>query len=88
MNWTCLVYGGPMSIIMIWWLLSARKWFNGPKVNVQHLMLGREDPENTIEGREVKSSQNGSDSENGEGVLHGKATGGGLQDGELKDGGL
>ena len=28
---------------MIWWFISARKWFKGPKVNLDHLMLGRED---------------------------------------------
>ncbi|KAF1969043.1 amino acid transporter [Bimuria novae-zelandiae CBS 107.79] len=42
MNWTCLVYGGPMFLITVWWLVSARKWFKGPKVNVEHLMLGEE----------------------------------------------
>lgn len=31
MNWTCLVYGGPMIFILFWWLVSARKWFKGPK---------------------------------------------------------
>ncbi|KAG9520426.1 amino acid transporter, partial [Aureobasidium melanogenum] len=48
MNWTCVVYGGPMFMIMIWWVVSARKWFKGPKVNVQHMMLGRE-----MEGADV-----------------------------------
>lgn len=28
---------------MIWWLVSARTWFKGPKVNLDHLMLGRDD---------------------------------------------
>ncbi|KAK3079778.1 hypothetical protein LTS18_003928, partial [Coniosporium uncinatum] len=42
MNWTCLVYGGPMVLITIWWIISARKWFKGPKVNIEHLMLGRD----------------------------------------------
>jgi hypothetical protein len=41
MNWTALVYGGPMLLVTIWWFVSARKWFKGPKVNVEHLMLGR-----------------------------------------------
>ncbi|KAL8850103.1 MAG: hypothetical protein Q9221_004920 [Calogaya cf. arnoldii] len=41
MNWTCLVYGGPMIFILIWWRVSARKWFKGPKVNIEHQMLGR-----------------------------------------------
>lgn len=49
MNWTCLVYGGPIFFVMIWWVVSARKWFKGPKVNVDHLMLGREDG-NVLEG--------------------------------------
>lgn len=22
--------------VMIWWVVSARKWFKGPKVNVEH----------------------------------------------------
>jgi hypothetical protein len=36
MNWTCLVYGGPMLAVMIWWVIDARKWFTGPVVNVSH----------------------------------------------------
>ncbi|BFZ63516.1 GABA/polyamine transporter [Saitoella coloradoensis] len=24
-----------------WWAVSARKWFRGPKVNVEHMMLDR-----------------------------------------------
>ncbi|KAA6409908.1 MAG: amino-acid permease [Lasallia pustulata] len=43
MNWTCLVYGGPMLGALIWWVISARHWFKGPKVNIEHQMLGRED---------------------------------------------
>ena len=39
MNWTCLVYGGPMTLITVWWLVDAKKWFKGPKVNVEHRML-------------------------------------------------
>ncbi|KAI9750375.1 MAG: hypothetical protein M4579_006499 [Chaenotheca gracillima] len=54
MNWTCLVYGGPMLIVMIWWVISARKWFKGPKVNVEHKMLGR--PGNVVEGIEKLGS--------------------------------
>ena len=27
---------------LIWWFVSARKWFKGPKVNIEHAMLGRE----------------------------------------------
>ncbi|PGG97142.1 hypothetical protein AJ79_09323 [Helicocarpus griseus UAMH5409] len=51
MNWTCLVYGGPMLLITIWWVVDAHKWFKGPKVNVEHRMLGRaEDGEEVVEG--------------------------------------
>jgi len=42
MNWTCLVYGGSMLAIIIWWFVSARKWFHGPVVNIKHRMLGRD----------------------------------------------
>ncbi|EEP77387.1 hypothetical protein UREG_02236 [Uncinocarpus reesii 1704] len=39
MNWTSVVYGGPMLVVLTWWILDARKWFKGPKVNVEHHML-------------------------------------------------
>ncbi|KAK3208266.1 hypothetical protein GRF29_77g117046 [Pseudopithomyces chartarum] len=59
MNWTCLVYGGPMFMVTVWWFVSAKKWFKGPKVNVDHLMLGREG--NVVEGtpkdREIESER-------------------------------
>lgn len=42
MNWTAVVYGGPMVLVTIWWFVSARKWFKGPKVNIEHMMLERE----------------------------------------------
>ncbi|KAJ9627288.1 GABA/polyamine transporter [Taxawa tesnikishii (nom. ined.)] len=57
MNWTCLVYGTPMFSILLWWVISARKWFKGPKVNVEHMMHG------TIEGQEVKGEVRISDEE-------------------------
>lgn len=36
--------------VLIWWAVDARKWFKGPKVNIEHQMLGRED--NVVEGKE------------------------------------
>ena len=42
MNWTCLVYGAPMVGVVVWWVVDARRWFKGPKVNVEHVV--------TIEG--------------------------------------
>jgi hypothetical protein len=55
MNWTALVYGGPMLLVTIWWLVSARKWFKGPKVNVEHMMLGR--GANVLEGKVAEGSE-------------------------------
>lgn len=37
MNWTCLIYGGAMFLSMVYYALSARKWFKGPKINIKHL---------------------------------------------------
>jgi hypothetical protein len=54
MNWTAVVYGGPMLLVCIWWFVSARTWFKGPKVNVAHMMLGRE--EGILEGQNVQRS--------------------------------
>jgi amino acid transporter len=50
MNWTCLVWGGPMLMVLIWWVVDAHKWFTGPKVNVEHTMLGRE--ENILDAKD------------------------------------
>jgi len=50
MNWTALVYGAPMLGSLVWWCVSARKWFKGPKVNIEHAMLGRK--ANVIEGED------------------------------------
>ncbi|KAE8351080.1 amino acid permease [Aspergillus coremiiformis] len=36
MNWTSLVWGAPMLGVSIWWVVDAHKWFQGPKVNVEH----------------------------------------------------
>ena len=68
MNWTCLVYGAPMFFVMIWWVLSAHKWFKGPKVNLEHMMYGREDQIEKIQGEEgLIQKDSGSDSGSGDG---------------------
>ncbi|KAG0651842.1 putative amino-acid permease [Hyphodiscus hymeniophilus] len=38
MNYTCLIYGGTMLFALLYYALSARKWFKGPRVNVEHLI--------------------------------------------------
>lgn len=65
MNWTALVWGGPMFIVLVWFAVDARKWFKGPRVNLDHLMHGREEQaaalQGPLEGKEVRNS----DSDNG-----------------------
>ncbi|KAK7962539.1 uncharacterized protein PG986_003364 [Apiospora aurea] len=41
MNWTALVYGAPMLVIVAWFLVDAHKWFKGPKINIEHHMLNQ-----------------------------------------------
>jgi hypothetical protein len=38
MNYSCLIYGGSMFLALMWYAIDARKWFKGPKVNVEHLL--------------------------------------------------
>lgn len=47
-----------MFAVTIWWFVSAHKWFKGPKVNIEHMMLGREG--NLVEGK-AKGNDSGSD---------------------------
>ena len=48
-----------MLLVTIWWFVSAKKWFKGPKVNIEHLMLGREG--NVVEGAPTKKDGSISD---------------------------
>ena len=41
MNWTCLVYGAPMLVALLWFAVDARKWFKGPRVDTKHAMIGQ-----------------------------------------------
>ncbi|KAI1185250.1 amino acid permease [Nemania serpens] len=53
MNWTSLVYGAPMLMIIIWFWVDAHKWFKGPKINISHhLQFGE------IEGLAVPAGKN------------------------------
>ena len=42
-----------MLIIICWWFISAHKWFTGPKVNFEHIMIGRNAV--VVDGQEVAS---------------------------------
>lgn len=46
-----------MILIMIWWFVSAHKWFKGPHVNVEHAMYGHNDVVDGVE--EPESSSDG-----------------------------
>jgi hypothetical protein len=45
-----------MLTILVWWFISAHKWFKGPVINVGHHMIGRDE---TLEGIEHSSSTDG-----------------------------
>ncbi|KAJ4372260.1 GABA/polyamine transporter [Neocucurbitaria cava] len=72
MNWTCVVYGGPMFLVTIWWFVSAHKWFKGPKVNIQHMMLGRDDNVVMGQGPSVSHEEEDRDSSSGEAKIVGE----------------
>ncbi|EMC99193.1 hypothetical protein BAUCODRAFT_31527 [Baudoinia panamericana UAMH 10762] len=42
MNYTCLIYGGVMLFALLWYAIDARKWFKGPKINVEHIIHGQD----------------------------------------------
>lgn len=42
---------------ILWWIISARHWFTGPKVNIEHQMLGRES--NVIDAKEAEGEGDG-----------------------------
>lgn len=61
MNWTCVVYGGSMFAVLVWWVLDARKWFKGPKVNIEHQLVAHDVPEmeGIDDGRSTESISGG-----------------------------
>ena len=52
MNYTCLIYGGVMFLALLWYAVDARKWFKGPRINVEHLMNAQ-----VLDGDEVNMDQ-------------------------------
>lgn len=53
-----------MFLVIIWWFVGARKWFKGPKVNIEHAMLGRE--EAVVLGEDAKADVNDGDASSGD----------------------
>ena len=56
MNYTCLIYGGVMSLALLWYAIDARKWFKGPRINVEHLIHTK-----VIDGQESPDLQQSSE---------------------------
>ena len=42
MNYTVVIYGGVMSCALLWYAIDARKWFKGPRINVEHVIHGED----------------------------------------------
>ncbi|KAL8714446.1 MAG: hypothetical protein Q9220_001779 [cf. Caloplaca sp. 1 TL-2023] len=53
---------------MVWWAVSARKWFKGPKVNIEHRMLG----ENKVLEGQAGQEESGEESSSGAGSVKDK----------------
>lgn len=49
MNWTVVVYFGPMLFAIFWYLVYAHKFFKGPKINIEHMVhsTNNDDPESS-----------------------------------------
>jgi hypothetical protein len=52
-----------MFLVTVWWFISAHKWFKGPKVNIEHMMLGRGE---IVEGQGLTSDGKNRDDSSGE----------------------
>lgn len=44
MNWTVVVYFGPLLIFAIWWVVDAHKWYVGPRPNVDAYIAPHSSP--------------------------------------------
>lgn len=42
MNWTVVVYFGPMLIFIVWWIVDAHKWYVGPRPNIDEYLQDTE----------------------------------------------
>ncbi|KAK5174310.1 GABA/polyamine transporter [Saxophila tyrrhenica] len=87
MNYTALVYGGPMLGVLVWWVVDARKWFKGPKVNLEHLMHGRDEQAMEIAGAEGAVLEGKGDDRSSSSDVPGEMPAG-KQVGDMKPGGL
>lgn len=50
MNWTVLVYFGPMLIFTIWFMVDAHKWYVGPRPNIEEYVSQDSDDVQIVDG--------------------------------------
>ena len=52
------MYGAPMLGVVVWWVVDARWWFKGPKVNVEHVVVvvDGENGDGDVDGRGSQGS--------------------------------
>jgi len=73
-------------IIVVWWFVDAHKWFKGPKVNLEHLMHGRDEQALQIAAESdviVGKDEAGERSSGSDSGIHGHLPGG-KQVGDVK----
>ena len=59
-----------MFFALVWWVVSARHWFKGPRVNLEHMMLA---DEAMLVGKQI--SNDGGSGSNSPGVTDSKTVG-------------
>lgn len=55
MNWTCVVYFGSLFLSLIYYFVAARKWYKGPKSNLDESFFTYEDSNDFKEDIKTKS---------------------------------
>ncbi|KAF8003633.1 hypothetical protein HF325_001081 [Metschnikowia pulcherrima] len=65
MNWTVVVFFGPMLIFVVWFVVDAHKWYTGPRPNIGEYISHESSDAVLIEGikNQLSSFSNGVDSE-------------------------
>ena len=59
MNWTVLIYGGPMLLATMYFVVEARHWFKGPRMNVDSANIS--DDGAVVEGKSTGSGDSGAE---------------------------
>ena len=54
MNWTIVVWGGPMLFAVVWFVVDAHKWFKGPKINIAHMIHAGQEESYVIQAQAIE----------------------------------